>query len=214
MKNKFYILIFGSVLVTFLFLSCKKSTPLTFEEDQQGQPVFYLKGTLDSVDFMAVAGDSNLYMYSSYYFDSSVQPNPIYIFESTLKPNNCVVCPSSLKIRVSSSVPGQQPSISSLNPNNSLLFAYYDTNSSSFYFDTSKVDVIYEHSGDLHYSKYTNQANNAINIFSVETYKNNENGDKTLRVGFSLRVVLPDTINSLYPHYLDVDTGYFAFAYP
>ena len=66
------------------FSSCRKKEVLPTETT--GEPVFYLRGTLNDMPLEVKAGDEGYYMYTSVYQDE----NNIYVFKGDLKAYNNV----------------------------------------------------------------------------------------------------------------------------
>lgn len=74
------------------FSSCRKKEELPTKTT--GEPVFYLKGTLNNVPLEVKAGDEGYYMYTSVYQDE----NNIYVFKGDLNSDCSAGCGYSLSV--------------------------------------------------------------------------------------------------------------------
>lgn len=81
--------ILSIIAIIILNNSCsKKSLP----ESELGTPVFMFKGNINNQDISMVAGDSNIYMFTSYFKDLQ----NIMTLQGTFAKSNCINCEPSL----------------------------------------------------------------------------------------------------------------------
>jgi hypothetical protein len=201
------------LLVLFLgaFSSCKKTEEI-IPNEINNTIIFSATGSCLGFTIDYKAGKDNYYMYSDY---RQYNASP-YNFESILKQSNCATpCPFSVGITLTAATYGTlnfdvNQSISDSNQHN----FYTDSTSDTINFNTNEINVFFtDVNGTKYESKNVYAQNGYFNITSIEDFDNNELGQRTKKINYSLSCLVSSQYTTQSSDSL-VISGTFAFSYP
>ena len=202
MKQYFYIFI-GLVL---LVASCKKE-PIPELVENNGSEGIYFKGKLQSEE-INLSSSGNYYMYSGFHFDTIRQ---VYIFTGELKERYCTNCGTSIRLSITNAKRSPQ-GIANLNYDsifNNPLINWGSVTTDEL--GLAEIELIKGNGHAPMSSMHVYQVpTNKLKINSFELYKENEQGQPTIKVSYEGKVTLATPGgNELFTF-----EGSFAFAIP
>ena len=201
MKNYFYILI-G---LTMTIVGCKKEL-IPELISTAGSEGIYINGMLES-EPINLNSSGNYYMYSNFSFDSVKE---VYIFTGELKERYCADCGTGITLKVTNYIKS---------PGGVINFDFDSVfNTNCIYWNDYTVDelglaeiiIVKDNQPPLSSRSCFQPNTNRIEIKNVEYYKNNELGQKTVKITFEGKVLL----STPQGYKLFIFDGSFAFGYP